>query len=249
MDPVVLITAGVKDEAKSLPIFLEQIDNLDYPKDRLRYAVYTSPSEDNSIEIILNWLKTKPDAWWHHMALDLPLRKRMYLQGNFMRQYAQYQQPDLEPIEYIFHCDADVTEIPSETLRTLVGFNVDVVAPYIYMSAENNPFNHFRNQRIFRDVYGYRFKYGPHPGLQFNSSVPEYYKRNYLTDDSIKADKERHLIPMLSVGANPVLYKASLFDKVKYDGLYAFPGLCLELDKAGYGVWSHPLLECIHDWR
>jgi len=248
VEPLVLISSGIKDEADTLPKFFEQIDNLDYPKDRLRHAVYTSPSIDNTLDLVYEWLKTKPDAWWHNMSIDFPLRKRMFTQGNYMRQYASLKQPNIEPIEYIFHCDADVTYIPPETLKTLVNLNVDVVAPYIYLSGEDVPRNPYRRTHIFRDTWGYRFKYGPNPGLAFNVGVPEYYKRNYLRNDSIKADKVKHIIPMQSVGANPVLYKASLYDSVPYDGLYAFPGWCVELDKAGYGIWSYPLLECLHDW-
>jgi len=249
LEPVVLIASGVMNEEITLLKFFEQIDNLDYPKDRLRYAIYTSPSTDDTINLVLEWLKDKPDAWWHNMSLDLPLRKRMCLQGNYMRHYATLQQEGIEPVELIFHCDADIIEIPPETLKLLVELDLDVVAPYVYMSDEHHPKNKFRGLKIFRDIWGYRFKYGPHTGLQFNSGVAEYYKRNYLTVDSIKADKERHLIPMMSVGANPVLYRASLYGKVQYDGLHAFPGWCLELDKAGYGIWCYPLIDCVHDWR
>jgi len=249
VEPVVLIASGVMNEEVTLLKFFEQIDNLDYPKDRLRYAIYTSPSSDNTLDLVYEWLKDKPDAWWHNMTIDFPLRKRMCLQGNYMRQYASFQQEGVDPIEYIFHCDADIVKIPPETLSILVGLDLDVVAPYVYVSDEHHPKNQFRGLKIFKDVWGFRFKYGPHPGLQFNYNIHDYYKRNYLTNDSIRADKERHLIPMMSVGACPVLYRASLFGKVEYDGLYAFPGWCLELDKAGYEVWSYPLIECIHDWR
>jgi glycosyltransferase involved in cell wall biosynthesis len=249
LEPIVLIASGIKNEAKTLPAFFEQIDNLDYPKDRLRYALYTSPSTDNTLDLVYQWLKDKPDAWWHNMTINLTLRKRMYLQGNYMRHYATLKQPDIEPIEYIFHCDADIIEIPPETLKLLIGLDLDIVAPYVYVSDEHHPLNKFRGLKIFRDVWGYRFKHGPHPGLQFNPSVMGYYKRNIDRDKSIQADMVKRVIPKQSVGANPVLYRASLYDKVQYDGLYAFPGWCLELDKAGYGVWCYPELECVHDWR
>lgn len=249
--PLVLITFGARDEAENLPTYLAQLDGLEYPRDRLRYAAYTSDSGDNTVDIVLEWLKGKQNSWWHHSTYDqYPLRKRMFIQGNYARHYALADLPSTEKIEYMFHCDADMTYIPPETLETLVKLDVDVVAPYVYIDPENTPMNPFKGKRVFRDVWGYRFKHGPYPGLQFNHNIPEYYRRNYLSVDSIMADKERHLIPMQSVGANPVLLKRSALEKASwYDGLHAFPGWCIHAQDYEVEVWSYPLLECLHDWR
>lgn len=251
--PIVLIMFGARDEAETLPKFLQQLDNLEYPREKLRYAVTTSPSKDNTVDIILDWLKTKKDTYWRHIDLSHigNIRKRMFTATNYIRHYAAAQLPNVDSVDYVFHCDADIEYIPPETLNQLIGLGVDIVAPYVYNSSENNPYNKFRNQHIFRDVWGYRFKYGPYPGLTFNDSVADYYKRNYLTDDSIQADKGKHLIPMQSVGANPVLIKRHVIDHLLplYDGLHATPGWCILADELGYGVWSYPLLECIHTWR
>lgn len=249
--PLILMAFGARDEAENLPKYFEQIDNLDYPKDRLRYAAFTSDSKDETVELVLDYLKSKKDSWWHHSTYDqYPLRKRMFTQGNYVRYYALADLPNTERISYVFHCDADITHIPPETLETLVKLDVDVVAPYVYIDPEDNHRNSARGKKIFRDVWGYRFKHGPHSGLMFNHSVPDYYKRNYLTDDSIKADKVRHLIPMQSVGSNPVLIKREALERVPwYDGLHAFPGWCIHAQRYGVLVWSYPLLECLHDWR
>ncbi len=250
MEPLVLIAFGARNEASNLPTFLEQIDNLGYPKERLRYAVVTGDSEDDTVDIVLDWLKTKQDVWWRHVTLDhLPLRKRMFTSTNYVRHYATAKLPNVETVGFMFHCDADVIGIPPETLKALVDLDVDVVAPYLYMSDENDPQNQFRGKKIFRDVWGYRFKHGPHPGLQFNPFVADYYKRNMDKDESIQADTERGLIPMLSVGANPVLIKREVLEEVWYDGLHATPGWCQKANESGYKIWSYPALECIHDWR
>ena len=250
VDPIVLIAFGAKNEAITLPAFLEQIDGLDYPEDRLRYAAVTADSDDDTVDIILEWLKGKKDAYWRHFTPDLPLRRRMFTSTNYIRHYFTAVLPNVEPAEFMFHCDADVTKIPPETLRTLIELDVDIVAPYVYASPEQHIMNQFRGQKVFRDVWGYRFKYGPYPGLQFNSSVPEYYKRNMDSNKSIKADLDKRLIPMISVGANPILIKRRVLESMPwYDGLYATPGWCMEADKAGFGVWAYPDLECIHDWR
>jgi len=249
--PRVLIAFGVKDEAHTLPKYLDQIDKLDYPEDKLGYAVVTSPSSDNTVDIVLDWLKKKKHAYWQHVDVSHvePLRRRMFTSTNYIRHYILNDFPNTPRFDYMFQCDGDVIGIPPETLKTLIGLDVDIVAPYIYTSMEKHPRNRFRNHKTFRDVWGFRFKYGPHPGLQFNSGVPEYYKRNMDTVDSINADRERGIIPMLSVGANPILIKREVLENVRYDGLHATPGWCIEADRLGYGVWSYPALECVHDWR
>lgn len=247
--PLVLVAFGAKDEADNLPTFLEQIDNLDYPEDRLRYACVTADSEDDTVDIILEWLRTKKDTYWRHVTLDLPLRKRMFTSTNYIRHYAVAMLPNVEPVDYMFQCDADVIYTPPETLNVLIELDLDIVAPYIYVSDEHHHKNQFRDQKIFRDVWGYRFKYGPHPGLQFNYNIHDYYKRNMERDKSIQADLVKRVIPMQSVGANPILIKREVLENVQYDGLHATPGWCIKADSMGYGVWSYPDLECIHDWR
>lgn len=251
MDPYIIIGFGAKDEANNIPKYLEQLDNIDYPEDRITYVAVTSPSKDNTVELVVDWLKTKKSSCWFNFdATSIePLRKRMFTCTNYIRHLVTINRPPLPRYDYLFQCDADVIGIPPETLKELIKLDVDIVAPYIYNSQEDAPSNKFKYKKTFRDIWGFRFKYGPHRGLQFNSSVADYYKRNMYRDDTIKADKEKGIIPMISVGANPILIKREVLENVHYNGLHATPGFCMMADEMGYNVWSYPALECIHDWR
>jgi len=252
VEPLVLIGFVARDAENTLPRFLEQIDNLDYPKDRLRYACVEGGSKDNTRGIILDWMKPKKNTFFIQHDMDdakFRHRERMFYSSNLWRHYVKTHFKGVEPVDYVFQCDADVVKIPQETLKTLIDLDVDIVAPYIYIDPENNYKNPYRNTHTFYDVWGYRHLYGPHPGLQFNPNIHMYYKRRMLNDDTIKADKEKHLLPMICVGANPVLAKREVYEKVWYTGDKATPGWCMAAREQGFKVWAYPELECLHDWR
>ena len=252
VESLVLIGFVARNSEKTLPRFLQQIDNLDYPKDRLRYACVEGGSTDNTREIILDWMKPKKNTFFIQHDMDdteLNHRERMFCSSNLWRHYIKTKFKGVEPVDYVFQCDADVTHIPPETLKTLIALDVDIVAPYIYVDNENHIQNRWRGGHTFYDVWGYRHLYGPYPGLQFNYGVHDYYKRNIDRDKTIKADTVKRLLPMQCVGANPILAKREVYEKVWYTGLFATPGWCMTAREAGFKVWAYPELECIHDWR
>ena len=252
VEPLVLIGFIARNAEKTIPRFLEQIDNLDYPKNRLRYACVEGGSTDKTREIILDWMKPKKNTFFiqHDMDDDkLSHRERMFCSSNLWRHYVKTRFKGVEPVDYVFQCDADVIGIPSETLKTLINLDVDIVAPYIYVDQEKHPRNIWETTKTFSDIWGYRHLYGPYPGLQFNSSIHEYYKRNLVRDKSIRADTEKRLLPMQSVGANPILVKREVYEKVWYTDCKATPGWCDLARTYGFKVWAYPDIECIHDWR
>jgi len=252
VDPLVLIGFVARNAEGTLPRFLEQLDNLDYPKDRLRYACVEGGSTDNTRGIILEWMKPKKNTFFIQHDMDdaeLSHRERMFCSSNLWRHYVKTRFKGVEPVDYVFQCDADVTKIPPETLRVLINLDVDIVAPFIYVDQEKHPQNRWRAKKTFYDIWGYRYLYGPYPGHQFNVDIHEYYKRNLVRDKSIRADTEKRLIPMQCVGANPILARREVYEKVWYTGVKATPGWCMAAREAGFKVWAYPDLECIHDWR
>jgi len=252
VEPLVLIGFVARNASSTLPRFLEQIDNLDYPKDMLRYACVEGGSTDNTREIILEWMKSKKNTFFiqHDMDDDkLIHRERMFASSNLWRHYVKTTFKGVEPVDFVFQCDVDVTVIPPETLKTLIDLDVDIVAPYIYVDNENHPQNKWMGGKTFSDIWGYRHLYGPFPGLQFNYSIHEYYKRNLDKNKSIKADLVKRLLPMQCVGANPILAKRAVYEKIWYTGLKATPGWCDLAREHGFKVWAYPDLECVHDWR
>ena len=252
VEPLVLIGFVARNAESTLPRFLEQIDNLDYPKNRLRYACVEGGSTDKTREIILEWMKTKKNVFFIQHDMDdneLSHRERMFCSSNLWRHYVKTAFKGVEPVDYVFQCDVDVTGIPPETLRTLIALDVDIVAPYIYVDNENHVQNQWRGGNSFYDLWGYRHLHGPHPGIQWNYSIHEYYKRNMDRDKTIQADTVKRLLPMECVGANPILAKREVYEAIWYTGRKATPGWCGLAREHGFRVWSYPDIGCIHDWR
>lgn len=254
IEPLVQITTNIKDGMdKELPRYLRAIARLDYPKERIRIAATVSPSKDYSLQHFLEWLvKNEYEDWnvRYIKAPESPIKRfRTWTCGNWSRALMRAQFKGKEDADYMFICDSDVTEIPPETLRTLIDLDVDIVAPYVYVDPVKLPENYFRGRRWFFDEWGFRFLKGPHPGYHFNHTIPDIYARNMEKDQSIGAILEKRIIPMISVGACPVLIKAEVVRNVWYEGNMAIVGFCKEARKAGYKVWAYPDLECVHTWK
>jgi hypothetical protein len=249
--PRILVGFSARQAETWLPTFLEQLDGLDYPEDKLRFAVCEGHSTDNTLKIVMDWLYTKQDwmLFKHNIDDTLLPRERMYYSSNLFHHMFKSSLKHYPDCDYIFKCDCDVSMIPPETLRTLIDLDVDIVAPYVYVDPEMDYNNMFRGQQVFYDGWGYRHRYGQYPGHQRLEYIHEYYKRNMLKDDNIKADKEKRLLPMTRVGANPVLIKRRVFNEVEYDGVHATPGFVEQAVKQGFHAWAYPDLTCYHTWR
>lgn len=253
-DPLVQVTTNIYNGMdKDLPRFLQAIAGLDYPKNRIRIAATVSPSEDYSLQALLEWLiETGYEDWnvRYINAPDSPVKRfRTWTCGNWSRALMRAQFKGKEDADYMFICDSDVVEIPSQTIHELISLDVDIVAPYTYVDPTHLPENYFRGRRYFFDEWGFRFLKGPYPGYHFNHTLADLYARNMERDPSIGADLEKRLIPMQSVGACPVLIKGEVIRNVWYEGDQAIVGFCKEARKAGYKVWAYPDIECLHTWR
>ncbi len=60
--PSVLILAAARDEETNLPAFLDALDRLDYPADRIHFALVSDGSRDRTPEILDAWAKRRTNA-------------------------------------------------------------------------------------------------------------------------------------------------------------------------------------------
>lgn len=236
-----------------LPRFLKQLDNLDYPKDRLQYSFSCAPHPDNTMKILNKWLEDKDNYYLRmtKMPHSWPARRRMWTASNYSRKFAVIDSPEQDKVDFIFHSDSDVIHMPSDTLTRLVNLDVDIVHPYIYVDPENVEKNPVRGKRIFYDTFSFRFLYGPHANtFPPPSGWADWYKDN-IAESEVRANLEKRIIPMESVGANPVLIKREVADNVWYDGASceAIVGFCNLARNKGYKIWSYPDIECLHSWE
>lgn len=244
--PKVQVSACVYWSMPWLKTYLQQLENLDYPKDCIRYAFSVSPGKDDSAQVLLDWLKDKPNFYVRCVQSnpDWPARRRMWVAGNHFRRHALEDSPETWKPDYLFVCDTDVIRIPPETLRFLVEKDVDIVAPYVYVSRGGDT---GESSGIFYDTYSYRFLHGPFDYTQYPHPPwwADWYKK-HMADPDVHADMEKRLIPMYSVGANPVLYKREVVERVWYTGDEAIHGFCKAAVEAGFKIWSTPDIHVIH---
>ena len=225
-----------------LPRFLQQLDNLDYPKDRIQYSFSCAPHPDNTMKILTKWLEDKDNYYLRmtKMPKNWHTRRRMWTASNYSRRFAVMDSPEQDKVEYIFHSDSDVVSIPPDTLKRLVALDVDIVHPYIYVEKTH----------IFYDSYSFRYMYGPYANVwPPPPHWADWYKQNIGKPD-VHADMEKRVIPMKSVGANPILIKREVMDNVWYDGVSneAIVGFCNLARQKGYKIWSYPDIECLHSY-
>lgn len=240
VDKRVQIQASIKDAEPWLPLFLDQIEKLDYPENLIRYAFVTAPSKDRTMEILFDWLKDKPNYFLRHTAMpsNYVSREKMWMSGNYARQFAITKMVDQPSPDFVFICDCDVTTIPPRTLQRLVDLDVDIVAPYVFLEPIE--------RRRFYDTWAFRFLSGPRKGEQHPENPATWYAENMEGALEIEADLDKRIIPMMSVGANPVLIKREVLEECWYEGNEAIVGFCDLARYKGFEVWSYPDIEVIH---
>lgn len=244
--PKVQVSSSIHWSEPWLPRFLAQLEKQDYPKDCIRYAFSASPGKDNTVKILLDWLKDKPNFYVRCVPSkpEWSPRRRMWNAGNYFRRHALEESPETWKPDFVFVCDSDVITMPPNLIRFLVEKDVDVIAPYVYVS---EPTDTGRSGGIFYDQYGFRYLYGPFNYEQYPR--PPYWAdwyKSHIGHPDVHADMTKRLIPMYSVGVNPVMYKRSVLEKVYYMGDEAIFGFCKAVTAAGFKIWSTPDLETVH---
>lgn len=251
----VLIGCPVKNAARWLPRNMAAIDALDYPREDLSYSYVYSQSKDDTLNLLFNWLRSK--RTWSLKRVEITAPARLPPKSDEAARFRQWESVNrtlkshykvwqlkkyimsvIDDEDYYFNVDSDVIYMPPETLKVLVEKDVDIVAPYIYIDSSNDECNEWAGKHQFYDTWCYRFK-----GVPWDNNCHTAIKMKE------KADPDTGLIPMDSVGANPVLIKREVIEEVEYHGDEAIVGFCFQARKFGFKIYAYPALECIHAWE
>ena len=169
MEPVVLIHILAKDKAAMLPAWLEQnLDKLDYPRDKTILYFRTNNNNDDTARIIRQWVSDQEtlferqddDSWaydWRHIIvedrdLDTPVQDFGVHEWNPTRfkVLADLREDGINEaifwkVDFYYTVDVDNFTMPF-TLKTLVGYNLPVVAPMLLSAdPEQNAYSNFHN--------------------------------------------------------------------------------------------------------
>ena len=143
--PIVLFHVLAKDKGAVLEYWLEQnLDNIDYPKDKIKLYIRTNNNNDNTQDILCKWLEkqTQNEVQWNDIYFDSSNVEEKVEQYGIhewnsvrfsvlgkLREEGIKKAID-ENVDFYFVCDVDNFLLP-ETLLTLVQSDVQVIAPLL----------------------------------------------------------------------------------------------------------------------
>lgn len=156
--PTIYFHVLAKDKAKIMNYWLEQnLDLIDYPKDRIHVRFRTNDNNDDTASIIQQWIASQendPDGWqWGSITLD-----DEDIDANIKKYGVHEWNPDrfkllgalrengvneaiYEGQDFYFVCDVDNFLLP-HTLKTLVSYNLPVVAPLLRYAVTDDERRH-----------------------------------------------------------------------------------------------------------
>ena len=165
--PIVYFHILAKDKAKLIDYWLEQnLDKIDYPKDRIRLSFRTNNNNDDTQFLIQGWIddqKIKGIEWYSidFDFDDVPEQVQNYGVHEWnperFKVLGKLRQEGIDEAyaldcDYYYVCDVDNFTLP-HTLRTLVSYNLPVVSPILH-SADPEQIN-YSNYHNIANKHGY----------------------------------------------------------------------------------------------
>jgi len=139
--PNVFLALLVKQKEAVLPLFLESLNDWDYPKENTFIYIRTNNNTDNTKELLEEWIEEYGDKYKGliYNSEDVPEKVEQYdvhfWNGERFRVLGKIRQESmnqalLTDCEYYFVVDTDNFLFP-ETLKELVKLDLPIVAPFL----------------------------------------------------------------------------------------------------------------------
>ena len=155
--PRVLVAIIVKQKERELPLYLNCIDAMAYPKEFIHVYIRTNNNTDQTLPILREWISSKGTAY-ASVEIDsddipVPVERFASHEWNATRfkvlggiRNTSLQKTFERDCNFYFTCDVDIFLRPN-TLRELVATNLPIVAP---MVRNVDPGNYYAN--LFADA-------------------------------------------------------------------------------------------------
>ena len=165
--PIIYFHILAKDKAKLIDYWLEQnLDKIDYPKDRIRLFFRTNNNNDDTQFLIQGWIDDQElkGVEWYSIDwdfADVPEQVQNYGVHEWnperFKVLGKLRQEGIDEAyaldcDYYYVCDVDNFVLP-HTLRTLVNYNLPVVSPMLKMADPEQPA--YSNYHLLTNVKGY----------------------------------------------------------------------------------------------
>lgn len=140
-EPNVFLALLVKQKEAVLPLFLESLNNWDYPKENIFIYIRTNNNTDNTKQLLEEWIGKYGSEYrgWSYNSEDVPEKVEKYdihfWNGERFRVLGKIRQESIKQAlltdcEYYFVVDTDNFLFP-ETLKELVKLDLPIVAPFL----------------------------------------------------------------------------------------------------------------------
>ena len=139
--PNVFLALLVKQKEAVLPLFLDSLNNWDYPKENIFVYIRTNNNTDNTKGLLEEWIEENANEYRGliYSSEDVPEKVEQYdvhhWNGERFRVLGKIRQESmnqalLTDCDYYFVVDTDNFLFP-ETLKELVKLDVPIVAPFL----------------------------------------------------------------------------------------------------------------------
>jgi hypothetical protein len=214
--PKILIVTPTKGDAHYLKRHIKAWENVDYPREKLRWVWIVGDSGDNTLSILEDYFSKR--TWqceiYAEPKFDNLTGNSMWIADVMNAARNAYRDED-----FVVICDSDILKIQPSTLMELVKLDLDIVAPYPW---------HEGREKDFFDTYVFRLLDGtPFPV----HDVP--YKNS------------KNPVELASVGTM-VIIRGNVFKSVEFDNPAPTLQFCKNARKKGYKVWGIPWLKVLH---
>jgi len=225
--PRIMLCLLTKNDARLLPQFFKAMEQLDYPKEKLRWVWMYGKSVDDTLNLILEFHKKSS---YKYEVYEEPVFERLLASSLYNARLCNEFKHLYKEEEYVLFIDTDVIGMPPETLKELVKVDKDIVAPYPYRIDKTGT-------EYFYDTYVFRYH-----GWKFESV--EYEGKIYGCIHPIFQD-EKKPVELDSVGTC-LLIKANIFLEVDWGNPVPHLQFCNAARKKGFKVWALPYLKIYH---
>jgi glycosyltransferase involved in cell wall biosynthesis len=251
--PSILILTPIKNAARFLPAFFDNLLQIDYPREQLSLAFLESDSEDDTRTV----LRTHIDAHNKDFARIEAYRQDFgfKFEGPRWQPHLQFRRRGIlgqarttlfkrawRGEEWVLWIDADVVGYPREALDQLLATGKSIVVPHCVQYPTGPTF----------DLNTFKFKPGAQPQewrhlVDGNIQTPRGQGRLYLDDL-----RGQGLVEIDGVGGTMLLVKAEihaqgiLFPHYSYRGYLETEGFAMLARDRGLTAWGLPDLEIIH---
>ena len=187
--PNVFLALLVKQKEAVLPLFLESLNDWDYPKENIFIYIRTNNNTDNTKQLLEEWIEEYGDKYKGliYNGEDVPEKVEQYdvhfWNGERFRVLGKIRQESmnqalLTDCEYYFVVDTDNFLFP-ETLKELVKLDLPIVAPFLRYAVALGENADTPVEAAKREGHMSRYYSNYHDKVDdFGSIIPEdlYYK-------------------------------------------------------------------------